>query len=196
MRVSGAARVLLLAMALALAAGGVAAAERWALVPEDSRLLFRPTWKGQPFEGEFRRFDATLVLAPEDPAASRLHVEVDVTSADAGGEDLNEGMASREWLAFERYPTAVYEAGTIRRLEPGRYEAEGTLRLKGRERSLTLPFDWDAQGDRARLRAEIDVDRGRWRVGQGQWSDGDAIGLEVTVVVDAVFRRAPEAGDE
>jgi polyisoprenoid-binding protein YceI len=181
--------VLGLLVMLAAAHSGAALAETWVLDPAQSRLVFRPTWEGEPFEGEFRHFSGVLELDPESVDAGRLEVRVDVTSADAGGEDLNKGLARPEWFNFDKYRTAVYVAERIRATGTDQYVAEGTLRLKGIEHRLDLPFSWVEQSDGRLLRARVDVNRGYWRIGEGEWASGEGIGLQVELEVEARFRR-------
>jgi polyisoprenoid-binding protein YceI len=166
----------------------MAIAETWVLIPKESRLFFRPTWEGVRFEGEFRRFSGTLDLDPTKPEDGRLEVHVDVTSADAGSEDLNEGMALKEWFALDQHRTAVYVAERIRRTGDDGYVAEGTLALKGVEHRLSLPFSWSDSSDGRTFRALTQVNRGDWHIGEGEWASGDGIGLQVELEVDARFR--------
>jgi polyisoprenoid-binding protein YceI len=181
-------RKALILAALLMGLASSALGETWVLEASQSRLIARPTWEGQSFEIVFRRFSAELTLDPARPENARLRARVDVTSADADSEDLNEGMAQEEWLDLDDHRTAVFQSERIRSAGDGRYVAEGTLTLKGIEHALTLPFGWRPAPDGRRFEADVAVDRLDWRIGEGEWASGDGIGLEVQVVVDALFR--------
>jgi polyisoprenoid-binding protein YceI len=184
----------ILAMLLLMGGTARALAQTWALDPSQSRLLAQPTWEGQPFEISFGRFSAQMSLDPSRLERARLAARVDVTSADADSRDLNDGMAQDEWLDLDHHRTAVFTSDRIRRVGEQRYVAEGTLTLKGIEHALSLPFRWSSTPDGRRLEAEVSVNRLDWRIGEGEWSSGDGIGLDVQVVVDALFR--PEGMDQ
>ncbi|MDX1487265.1 MAG: YceI family protein, partial [Acidiferrobacterales bacterium] len=68
-------------------------AGNWVILPENSRLGFTATFEGAEFDGEFHRYQADLKFDPADLEHSRFEVTVDVTSADTGSSDLNDGMA-------------------------------------------------------------------------------------------------------
>jgi polyisoprenoid-binding protein YceI len=175
-------------LALVMTASPLAHSTEWTLIPEESRLIFRPTWEGVAFEGEFRRFHANLDFDSQALESARINVSVDVTSADAGGDDLNEGMALPEWFDFARYPQAVYRAEQIRATADG-YVANGTLELKGTVRDLSLPFTWERSGDEGRFEARLTLNRTDWGIGSGEWAGDDGIGLAVELDVQATFRR-------
>lgn len=156
-------------------------AGNWVILPESSRLGFTATFEGAEFDGEFRRYQAELRFDPADLEHSRFEVTVDITSADTGSSDLNEGMALPEWFNFQRYPRATFVTSAIRRLGPDRYEARGALTIKGIEREVTLPFRWQRSGDQAEIEGETVMRRTDFKLGEGEWASGAALGLDVRV---------------
>lgn len=175
-------------------ASGASRAGNWSVVPDQSRLGFVATWEGTEFDGVFRRFDADLAFDPRQPEQGRFMVTVEVTSADANSSDLNEGMAAPEWFFFARYPQATFVTSAIRGLGGGRYEAEGTLTIKGVSRPLRLPFTWVETGGQARMQAEAKLRRTDFNVGEGEWANADAIGLDVRVSVQLVLAPTAPGG--
>jgi len=164
-------------------------AAHWKVDHADSRLVFTATWEGNEFEGVFPAFEADIVFDADNPAAGRFDVRVDVTQADAGNEDLNEGMAAEEWLDYADHPKATFVTSTIRATGEGRYEAEGTLTIKGISQSVTLPFTWKQSGDSAQMDGEVTLQRTNFNVGEGEWASGDSIGLDVQVAVDLELQK-------
>lgn len=160
---------------------GVAHADNWAIISESSRLGFTATFEGAKFNGEFRRYQADLKFDPADLEHSRFEVTVDVTSADTGSSDLNDGMALPEWFNFRRYPRATFVTSAIRRLGPDRYEARGTLTIKGIAHEVTLPFSWQRLGDQAAIEGETVLQRTDFKLGEGEWASGAALSLDVRV---------------
>jgi polyisoprenoid-binding protein YceI len=167
-----------------LAIGPNAEAESWHSVPDNSRLEFVVTWEGEPLEGRFQVFEVALELGSDATVITGLQVRVDVTSLATAMPDVDEALREPDWFFFERYPEARYSARQIHRLGGGRYEAEGTLTLKGLSRPLGVPFTWTRSGVRGRLQGQVPLDRSAFRIGEGDWATGDPVGLEVQVRFD------------
>lgn len=165
----------------ALMVPGTVYAGNWVILPESSRLGFTASLEGAEFDGQFRRYQADLSFNPADLEHSRFEVTVDVSSADTGSSDLNDGMALPEWFNFRRYPRATFVTSAIRRLGPVRYEARGTLTIKGIEREVMLPFTWQRSGDQATIEGETALRRTDFKLGEGEWASGEVLGLDVRV---------------
>ena len=168
---------------------GTAHADTWVILTESSRLGFTATFEGAEFDGEFRRYQADLSFDPADLEHSRFKVTVDVASADTGSSDLNEGIALPEWFNLQRYPRAIFVTSAIRRLGPARYEARGTLTIKGVQREVSLPFSWQHAGDKATIEGETVLRRTDFKLGEGEWANGAALSLDVRVWARLRLRR-------
>jgi polyisoprenoid-binding protein YceI len=184
------AAALLLCAALA-AAPAVLAARGWS-VREGGTLGFTADWEGTGFDGVFHRFAAEIDFDPADLAGSRFDVTVDVTSADTRSSDRDEGLADPEWFDYAHFPRATFVTSAFRALGEGRFEATGMLTIKGISRELALPFAWEEREGVAHLRGEATLVRTDFRIGEGEWADGDVVGLTVLVKVD--LELAPAAG--
>jgi len=180
---------LLLALGLLIGTVGPAGAEQWAVDRGASRLGFVATWEGTEFDGVFRRFEADIRFDSHRLAASGFDVTVDVTSADTNSADRDASLADPEWFYFERYPHATFVTSAIRSMGNGRYEADATLTIKGLSRAMVLPFTWKASGDRAKMAGEVTLRRTDFNIGEGEWAEGDIIGLDVHVIVDLALSR-------
>jgi polyisoprenoid-binding protein YceI len=173
---------------LLLLSAGPALAADWSMDPTKSRLGFAATWEGSEFDGVFRRFDPRIRFDPAAPGEGRFEVTVDVASADTQSADRDEGMAGAEWLDSARHPRATYVTSQIRALGGERYEADGTLTIKGIARPLRLPFTWTQSAGQARMQAAVVVRRTDFDVGIGEWASNDPIGIDVRVTVDLTLK--------
>jgi polyisoprenoid-binding protein YceI len=70
-------------------------------------------------------------------------------------------------------------------LGDNRYEADGTLTIKGISRDITLPFTLDIAGDTATMRGEVALQRGDFNVGDSSSTD---VGQKVLVRVSLLAR--------
>lgn len=175
------------AMATALLLAG--AARAGAAAPADaSRGEVRFVAKESEVElkGSFRRFSADVDLDPARPQEGRIRVAIDLASADAGGIDADNLLRSKEFFDVARFPTASFEARTIRAAGDGRFEASGAFTLKGRSANLVLPFTVRRDGAGTLFEGATTISRLAFGVGEGQWSDTAT--LEDAVLIEFRLR--------
>jgi len=168
---------------------GTALAGDWTIDPAGSTLTFIPTYQEEPVPGRFTAFSGSLVFDPADPATGKLHVVVDISSADFDSEDLKQGVRTAEWFDTANFPAAEFDSHAIHRIATQQFAAEGTLAMKGISRKITVPFTWEENSDIARMLGELDLSRTDFNIGTGEWSTDDQIGFRVHVRLDVVWRR-------
>lgn len=161
----------------------------WHMDPVHSRLEFITTYEGEAIQGVFKRFETRLVFDPRQLPDSELEVNVDVASADMDSEDVNEAIQDEDWFSVSHHPKASFRSTTFESDGPNRYLATGTLTVKGISRQVAVPFRWSASGDRGRMEGTVTLDRRDFRVGEGEWSTGDVIGVSVKVTFDVALNR-------
>jgi len=180
---------LLLAPAVLLMWANAATAANWTMDKAASKLEFVSSYQGQPAPGVFRDFVTRLQFDPAQPARGKLEVDVVATSVDMGSEDLYAGMRAPEWFDFAHFPNAEFRSQQIRQLAPQRYEARGTLTLKGIKRDVAVPFTWNPSGQTATMTGELTLNRVLFGIGTGEWAAPDPIGLDVKVRFKVTLRR-------
>lgn len=178
----------LLLLLFMLAAGGARAGE-WVIDHANSRLGFEATQSGATFSGEFQRFDATMRFDPQALDQAVFDVTVDVTSFDSNSSDRDSTVAGKDWFWFKRFPQARFLTQSFRSLGDQRYEAVGALTIKGIRQDITLPFTWVIDGDTATMRGDVTLTRTAFNVGEGEWADGNTVGLNVDVKVRLKLTR-------
>jgi polyisoprenoid-binding protein YceI len=167
-----------------------AAAPAWKADKANSKIGFKSAFSGTAFEGGFSRWDAQINFDPKNLPASKVVVTVDLASAMSGDSDRDQALPTADWFDAAKFPRAVFTTTAIKDLGGGRYQAMGTLSLKGVVRPVTLPFTLQISGDTAKMTGQAIINRSQFNVGQGQFAGADAIPLEVTVPVSVVARRA------
>lgn len=167
-----------------------ATAPAWTVDKANSRIRFRSAFSGTAFEGGFSRWDARINFDPKNLAASKAVVTIDLASVASGDKDRDETLPTGDWFDVAKFPRATYTTTSIKSLGGDRYEAAGTLNLKGVTRPVTLPFTLTLQGDTARMTGQAVLKRNEFGVGQGQFGGADTVPLEVTVPITVVAKRA------
>ncbi len=154
----------------------------WTVMP-GGRLGFTARWNGEGIEGRFERWQSAIRFSPDDLARSSIRVTVDLASVDTGDGQRDDSLKGADFFATGSHPNAVFTARDIRRIDGDRYEARGTLGLRGVSRPLRVGFTLHIDGDRARVAGTARIDRTAFGVGQGEWAATDAI----AAVVDVAF---------
>ncbi|MGV3730342.1 MAG: YceI family protein [Sphingopyxis sp.] len=152
----------------------------WA-VASGGRLGFTARWNGEAVDGRFDRWRADIRFSPDELAGSRIKVTVDLTSADTGDGQRDDSLKGSDFFDTAAHPSATFTARDIRHLDGDRYEARGTLDLRGASRPTTLRFTLRIEGDRARVNGSARINRTAFGVGQGEWAATDAIAASVDV---------------
>ncbi|MBB6424310.1 YceI family protein [Sphingopyxis sp. JAI128] len=150
-------------------------------VASGGRLGFTARWNGEAVDGRFGRWRAAIRFSPDDLPKSAIRVTVDLASADTGDGQRDDSLKGSDFFDSGTHPKAVYTARDIRHLGGERYEARGTLDLRGVEKPTTLRFALRIDGDRARVAGTARIDRTAFGVGQGEWAATDAIAARVDI---------------
>ncbi|GIL41227.1 YceI family protein [Roseiterribacter gracilis] len=178
-------RSLILALAIALPAH----AADYTVDPAKSRLGFRATQQGAAFDGEFKKFDAKIAFDAANLAASKVRVEIDVTSVTTKAADRDKELPKSDWFATDKFPKAVFETTRIEARGDNKFAAVATLTIRDQTAPLVLPFTLDEKDGVAHVVGSVAIDRTTFGVGQGAWATTDIIGKPVTVTVDLVAKK-------
>lgn len=172
-------KFLLLAAALAVAPPALAAG--WVLQPAASTLGFSDTQTGSPFSGTFSQWSAQIAYDPAHPEAAHVHITVQTASAHTGDTQRDEALPGADWFNASAMPQAVFDATGFTPLGGDKFTTTGTLTIRGITKKLALPFTLDVAGGTATAKGSISLTRTDYGVGQGSWSSGDWVGLNVGV---------------
>lgn len=160
----------------------------WTIMP-GGRLGFTARWNGEAVNGSFSRWRAAIRFSPDELARSTIRVTVDLASADTGDGQRDDSLKSSDFFNVPAQPNAVFGARDIRHLGGDRYEARGTLDLRGVSKPATIRFTLHIDGDRARVAGTARIDRTSFGVGQGEWAATDAIAAGVDIAFSFTATR-------
>lgn len=168
-----------------------AAAAEWVVDTVESRIAFSGTLAGRAFTGSFRSWTATITFDPEHLAASKAVVRVDLGSATTGDATYDRTLSTTDWLDAARSATARFETISFRSIAPGRYEADGTLDMRGRNLPVKLVFDLKIDGDMARMSGRAMLKRLDFGIGKKSDANGALVSLDIPLQITLVARRKP-----
>lgn len=186
-----ASRSILGLLGLVLLATGPALASDWTVDQAKSRLGFSGVQVGAPFQGRFTRYEAHITFDPAKPEAGHATVLIDMASARTGDTQRDEALPQADWFDAAHFPQARFDAKSFRAKGGNAYEAVGTLSLRGISHDAVLPFTLTVTGDTAHAQGRMQLVRTGFGVGQGAWSSGQWVALDVGVDVDLLATRLP-----
>ena len=161
-------------------------APRWAVAP-GGRLGFSTDWVGAAVDGRFSSWNSDIRFNPDDLAASRIKVTIDLVSVDTGDGERDSTLKGADFFNTGAAGKAIWTSSAIRKISDGRYRADGTLSLRGASKSVPLAFTLDIKGKKASVRGTASLNRLAFGVGQGDYAKTDEIpdGVDVSFAFQA-----------
>lgn len=137
-----------------------------------------------PVEGTFTRVAGGVVFDAANPAAASARIDIDTASFDLGMDDYNAEVRKKEWFDSAAHPKASFVSSAFRALGGERYEARGTLTIKGRSQAVTVPVTVRADGQSLAFDGTLPVSRKAFGIGDPSWDEmvEDAVRVQFHIV--------------
>ena len=178
-------RVLFLLLGLTVA--GTAAAQ--AIDYARSQIVTVSRQMNVPVEAAFKKWNAQIAFDAQKPEASKVRIEIDVSSLDIGDPDIVENLRDKNWFDTRNHPTGVFTASSVRALGGGRFEVKGPLAMKGRTNEVTSIVTVKPAGADRIFEGAFPVRRLQYAIGDGPWRDTSVVADEVQVRF-RIYQRA------
>jgi polyisoprenoid-binding protein YceI len=162
----------------------------WTVQADKSHLGFSGTQTGAPFKGSFGKWTAEIAFDPAHPEAGHAKVTIDLASARTGDTQRDTALPQSDWFDVKHFPQATFEASGFTAKGGDTYEATGKLTIRGVTKDVVLPFTLAVVGDGATAKGHLGLVRAAFGVGQGPWTSGEWVALEVGVDFDLVAVKA------
>ena len=168
-------------IACTLLAALALAATSWRVHPRESTLTFIANQAGADFEGAFQKFTVEVAFDPEELAASRFDVTIDLASVNTRDSERDDIIRGPDLFAVQQFPSAHYVAEKFTAKGGARYTAAGKLTLRNVTRDVPLDFTFEQGANGAWLKGTARIRRLDFGVGQGEWKDTEWVGNDVGV---------------
>ena len=146
-----------------------------------SEITFVSKQMNVPVEGRFRKFTAQIDFDPKKLPASKAQIDVDLASVDTGSAEADTEVAKKAWFNSSAFPTARFTSTSVRQTAPDKYEARGTLSIKGMGQDVAAPFTVKRSGEASTYEGSFTIRRLLFKIGDGIWSDTETVADEVQV---------------
>ena len=97
-------------------------------------------------KGRFGEVGGTIVYDENDPARSRVEVEIDAASIDTGEPQRDEHLRSADFFEVEKYPTITFRGTRVEPLSSDRLRVVGDLTMHGVTREVALEASFLGSG--------------------------------------------------
>lgn len=155
---------------------------------DKSKLTATFTQMDVSVDGTFKTFKGNVSYDAASAAASSAELTVDTASFDIGDEDYNAEVRKKEWFDTKTFPSATFKSTTIKPMGADRFEATGTLTLKGKSQTVKAPVSVKAEGKGHRFEGKLPISRAAFGLGDPEWNEV----LEDKVLVKFVIVSAAQ----
>jgi polyisoprenoid-binding protein YceI len=124
-----------------------------------------------PVNAPFKSFNGRVDYDPAAPTAAKAAIEVETGSFDMGTADYNAEVKKKSWLDSATYPKASFISTSVKPGASGHFDATGTLTLKGKSQTLTVPVTASTSGTNKVFDGILEISRAHFGVGDPEWND-------------------------
>ena len=157
-----------------------------------SRITFNFQQMNVPMDGSFKKISGKIDFDAAKPEAAKIEILVNTGSISVY-EEADPEVVKPIWLNVAAFPQARFVSKSIKALGNGRYQATGTLSIKGMSRDIVVPFEYKEQGVNANVDGQFTLKRGDYKIGEGEWSAFDIVANDVLVKFHLVVGAAVAA---
>ncbi len=134
-----------------------------------SRITATFRQEGVSVDAEFTRFSGHIVYDAGNVTASSAVLEVETGSFDIGDAEYNAEVRKKEWFDSSAFPRATFRSTAIRPGSAGKFDATGTLNLKGKALVITVPISVQAVTGGSAFDGSFVISRKAFGIGAPMW---------------------------
>ena len=138
-----------------------------------SKSTITATFKQEnvPVDAAFKSFNGRVDYDPAKPNASKAALEVTTGSFDMGTAEYNAEVKKKAWFDSGTYPKATFISTSVKPGAAGHFDATGTLTLKGKSQTLTVPVTATKNGTATVFDGAVEISRAYFGIGDAEWKD-------------------------
>jgi polyisoprenoid-binding protein YceI len=179
---------LALAALVCLSLPAAGAGLEWAVVPEQSRVLFEYRRNDQPAVGKFTKFAGGGAFDRTAPGEATLELRIESASIDLNDTLASAFAISAEWFDSRHHPLVVYRLSKLTPEGGNDYHAVGTLEIRGRTLPIETTITLEIGDGEAHAAGTLRLDRTDYWLGVGLSALFVDIGHEVAVRFELTAR--------
>lgn len=127
--------------------------------------------EGVAVESPFTSFKGVIDFDPKNVAGATALIDVDMASLDLGDPGYNAELRKKSWFDSATYPRAVFKSTSIKAVNAARFDATGTLTVKGRVLTITVPVTVSTTAAGPVFDGSFAMSRKSFGIGDPIWED-------------------------
>lgn len=159
------------AVLFALASGVLMAAELNVGPSTKSTVVATFRQEGVAVDSPFTRFSGRISYDPSNVGAATALIEVETASLDIGDAAYNAEVARKSWFDSGTHPKGVFRSTAIKPVNATRFDATGTLTIKGKVQTITVPVTMSTTPAGTVFDGSFTISRKAFGIGDPIWED-------------------------
>lgn len=127
--------------------------------------------EGVSVESPFTSFKGVIDFDPKNVAGATALIDVDMASLDLGDPGYNAELRKKSWFDSATFPRAVFKSTSIKAVNAARFDATGTLTVKGRVLTITVPVSISTTAAGPVFDGSFAMSRKAFGIGDPIWED-------------------------
>lgn len=124
-----------------------------------------------PVDAPFKKFSGHISYNASSPATASASIDVETASFDIGDPAYNSEVRKKAWFDSAAFPVASFRSTAVKAISATRFEATGSLFIKGRSLAITVPINIVAAGSNTAFDGTLVVSRKAFGIGDPTWED-------------------------
>ncbi len=125
--------------------------------------------EGVAVENPFTRWSGSVDYDPADVAAAKASIDVEMASYDIGDPMYGAELAKKSWFDTATHPRATFRSTAIKPVSATRFDATGTLTIKGKSQTITVPVTVGTVGGATTFAGRFPISRKAFGIGDPVW---------------------------
>lgn len=134
-----------------------------------STLIATFKQEGVSVDAPFLKFSGRIVYDAKNATAATAVIDVETGSLDFGNESYSAEVRLPAWFDSAKFPMATFRATAIKPISVGRFDATGTLSIKGKAVTITVPVSVQAAANA--FDGTLVISRKAFGIGSAIWDD-------------------------
>jgi polyisoprenoid-binding protein YceI len=125
--------------------------------------------QGVAVENPFLRWSGKIEYDAANVAASKAEIDVEMDSYDIGDPAYARELAKKAWFDTASHPRGTFRSSSIKPVSATRFDATGTLTLKGKSQEITVPVTVGSSGGAVTFSGSFNISRKAFGIGDPVW---------------------------
>jgi polyisoprenoid-binding protein YceI len=145
-------------------------------------LSFTATQNGAPVTGRFTDFSGEINFDPNQLSESNVKIIVNVGSISDAYNQLSDTLKTPDWFNAKVFPQAIFQSSNFTKTGDKTFQAKGNLTIRDKTLPIMLTFTQEEYSQtKGVVKGSAIIKRTAFGVGQGEWSDTNAVKDDVHV---------------